>query len=83
MASKNGLRATLESTVEFILTIFYFCISLFLALVILFVGGWIFKVLFGNMTTSDYFHQWSSYLLHPDKTAAGVWLKQTLDRIKR
>ena len=83
MAEENSFKNVLGSIFNFLLSLIYFAISISLALLILFILGWVVKVLFGNMTTSHYFHLWLNCLTHPGKTAAGEWLQKTLERIRK
>jgi hypothetical protein len=63
-----------------------FWLSVLLAIlfstVILFAGGWLFQVPFGDKTSSEYIDQWKAPFEHPEETALGRWVNDTLKRVK-
>ena len=65
---------------------FTFCLFVLMALAmvaaVLIAGGWVFKVLFGRMTTSQYFQELNFYRQHPEQTEWGHWLIESLKRIR-
>ena len=77
------MQTFLETVTNFMITLFYLVLLIAFTLAFVFGGGWFFKVVFGNMTSSAYVEQWVSYVHHPEQIAAVQWLRETIDRVKK
>ena len=75
-------KSKMDRLMDFAMFWFSILLALVLVFVILFAGGWIFQVLFGKMTTSEYLSMWTAPVLHPENTGIGRWIQGTLHRAR-
>ncbi len=82
MQDDSNARTKVDALLDTLMFWASILIALVLAVAVLFAGGWLFQVPFGDKTTTEYVQMWTRTFQHPEQTGVGHWVDETLHRIK-
>ncbi len=72
----------IRAAVSFIGAIISFLLSILIAVFALFALGWIFRVLLGGETSSQYLQRYLDFYHHPAETPLGQWALELWTRFR-